>query len=294
MKAKVILSTIVASALALSANASTQTQDMNSAKNSAIVKAQKNAVAAQKELIQEALDSLEFTHKALVDLSNNKQKSAKVNIQKALGKLEAILSSDKAPKLLPIKNDVKVIEYIGDKQSIEVKVDEVKELIKHNKLQEARALLNTLQSEIDVTVVSLPLASYPSALRLASKYIYANKIKEAKKVLELALSTFDTTVEVIPVPLVKAIDLSHVASMLAKKGEKQKAITYLESAKNELSIAESLGYLSSSDETYKTLNDAIDAIEKEIRGKNKAEKLFDELKSKLVDFKSKIFSNEGK
>jgi len=293
MKAKVILSTIVASALALSASANT-VQDMNSAKQSAIVKEQKSAAAAQKELIQEALDSLEFTHQALVDLSSNKEKSAKLNIQKALGKLEAILSSEKAPKLLPIKNSIKVVEYVGDKQSIEVKIDEVKELISQNKIQEARALLNTLQSEIDVTVVSLPLASYPSALRLASKYIYAGKIQEAKKVLELALSTFDTTVEVIPVPLVKALDLTHIASMLAKKGEKQKAITYLESAKDELAIAQTLGYLSSSDETYKTLNDAIDAIEKEIKGKNKAEKLFDEFKNKLTDFKNKIFSNEGK
>lgn len=48
MKAKVILSTIVASALALSANASTQTQDMNSAKNSAIVKAQKKCSSSSK------------------------------------------------------------------------------------------------------------------------------------------------------------------------------------------------------------------------------------------------------
>ncbi len=35
-------------------------------------------------------------------------------------------------------------------------------------------------------------------------------------------------------------------------------------------------------------------IEKEIKGKNKAEKLFDELKEKLKDFKDKIFQKKSK
>ncbi len=134
------------------------------------------------------------------------------------------------------------------------------------------------------------MASYPSALKLASQYLHDNQIAKAQGVLEIALSTFDTTTEVIPVPLLKATDLIAVASKLSNDGEKEKALRYLKSARDELKIAETLGYVSRSDNSYAMLYDAIKAVKKEIQGKNRAEKLFDTLKAKLKDFKEKVFS----
>ena len=290
---KVLLSALVASSL-LAGNAVAASSDTKSVKEIntiAVEKGRHDAVSTQKGLIDEAITSLKFTQEALVNLSNKETDKAKENIEKALGKLEVILSAKDAPELLPIESAVAVHEYIGTKEDVERALKRVKTLLKDNKVQRARVLLNTLQSEIDVTVVSLPLGSYPDALKLAAQYLHDNKIAKAQGILEIALSTFDTTVEVMPLPLLKATDLIVVSSELSKTGEKEKALRYLQSAKDELKVAEVLGYISHSDNSYAMLYDAIKAVKKEIEGKNKAEKLFDTLKEKLIDFKNNVFSD---
>jgi len=108
-----------------------------------------------------------------------------------------------------------------------------------------------LVSEIDITTVSLPLASYPDALKLAAKYVHDNKPEKAKEVLYIA-------------------------------------IKYLDGANEALNVAEKLGYVSKSETTYKMLHEKIEEVKKEIKGKNKAEKLFESLAEKLKEFKSKI------
>ncbi len=291
---KTVLSAIVASSLLLGNvyGAQSKTKSVQEINTIAVEKGQQDAVASQKKLIQEAIASLDFTQEALENLSKNDVKKAKENIEKALGKLEVILSAEDAPKLLPIESAVAVHEYIGTNDDINKAVDEVKVLLKKGKVQAARLLLNTLQSEIDVTVVSLPLVSYPDALKLAAKYLHDGKTNKAQGILQIALSTFDTTVDVIPLPLLKASDLIIASSDLSAQGEKEKALRYLKSARDELKIAETLGYVSRSDNSYEVLYDTIKAVKKEIEGKNRAEKLFDSLKAKLKDFKEKIFSQE--
>ncbi len=291
---KTVLSAIVASSLLLGSvyGAQSKTKSVQEINTIAVEKGQKDAVASQKKLIQEAIASLDFTQEALENLSKNDVKKAKENIEKALGKLEVILSAEDAPKLLPIESAVAVHEYIGTNDDINKAVDEVKVLLKKGKVQAARLLLNTLQSEIDVTVVSLPLVSYPDALKLAAKYLHDGKTNKAQGILQIALSTFDTTVDVIPLPLLKASDLIIASSDLSAQGEKEKALRYLKSARDELKIAETLGYVSRSDNSYEVLYDTIKAVKKEIEGKNRAEKLFNSLKEKLKDFKEKIFSQE--
>ncbi len=290
---KMILSSVLASLLLTTGlYAKSDIKTVKEVSNNAVVKGNQDALASQKHLIQEAINSLEFTAKALQDLNKNDKKAAQANIEKALGKLEVILSAKNAPKLLPIDSAVTMKEYIGTKEDIKKTVDVVKDLLDDNKVQVARELLNSLQSEIDITVVSLPLITYPDALKLAAKYIHEDKITEAKHVLALALNTFDTTVEVIPLPLLKATELINVSANLSKNGKKEEALKYLNAAEDELDVAEALGYVSHSDTTYKALHATIKHVRKEIKGKNKAEKLFDELKAKLKDFKAKVFSEE--
>jgi tetratricopeptide (TPR) repeat protein len=292
---KFAISTLVASLLlGASLYANSDIKSVKEVNKSAVAKGQQDALAGQKKLIEEAINSLKFTNNALIALAHNDKESAQANIEKALGKLEVILSAKNAPKLLPIDSKVTMVEFVGTKKDVIKTVDAVKDLLDDNKVQVARTLLNTLQSEIDVTVVSLPLVTYPDALKLAAKYIHDNKIEKAKSVLEVALSTFDQTTTVIPLPLLKATDLINVSAQLSKNGKKEEALKYLAAAEDELDVAEALGYVSHSDTTYKALHEAIKHIKKEIKGKNKAEKLFDELKAKLKDFKDKVFSEEPK
>jgi ribonuclease HII len=292
---KVLLSTLVSSILI----ASTLSADSNKTPTSKEVSLKATEAATKKaendkvKLIDEALNSLKLASKALADLENKKVDDAKKDIKLALGELEAILASEKSPKLLPIENRMVVKNFVGSAKDVEAAIKEVKRLLSNGRVQEAGELLISLQSEIDLTVISLPLVSYPDALKLASKYIIDNKPEKAKEVLKLALSTFTEVEHIIPIPLVNSVQLVSIASDVAKN-DKDQALKYLAAASDELDKAEKLGYLSSSTTTYKQLHKMIKNIEKEVKGPNKAEKLFEELGEKLKEFKDKIFSSSDK
>jgi ribonuclease HII len=247
----------------------------------------------QVKLVQEAIKSLELSAKALKSLNENNPKEAKKNIELALGKLEAILSAEKTPKLLPIENRILVKNFAGTAKDVDTALEQVKKLLGDGKVQQARVLLSTLQSEIDVTVVSLPLISYPNALKLASKYLIEENAEKAKKVLSLALSTFTEVEQIIPIPIINSVELIATASRIAKENKEQ-ALKHLEFASDELTKAEKLGYISSSTTTYKQLHEMIESVEKEIKGPNKAEALFQELVDKLKEFKEKILTSDEK
>jgi ribonuclease HII len=247
----------------------------------------------QVKLVQEAIKSLELSAKALKSLNENNPKEAKKNIELALGKLEAILSAEKTPKLLPIENRILVKNFAGTAKDVDTALEQVKKLLGDGKVQQARVLLSTLQSEIDVTVVSLPLISYPNALKLASKYLIEENAEKAKKVLSLALSTFTEVEQIIPIPIINSVELIATASRIAKENKEQ-ALKHLEFASDELTKAEKLGYISSSTTTYKQLHEMIESVEKEIKGPNKAEALFKELVDKLKEFKEKILTSDEK
>ncbi len=251
------------------------------------VKSAKSAAQKQKaEVVKEAVEAVVLTQKVLADISKGDTKKAKSDLEKAIGKLEVVLAHPDAPALLPIDSAITATEFKADLKSVKKGLKAVKELLEDGKVQEARRLLNTMQSEIDIVTVSLPLVSYPQALKLAAKYLNSGKTAEAREVLEMALSTMVQSEIVIPLPLLKAEALISAASQIAKK-DKTQALKHLEQAKNELKIAEALGYTSESDTTYKVLDDAIEKVEKEIKGKNRAEKLFEELMQKLKEFKEK-------
>jgi len=292
---RVILSTIAASLLMGGALYAEEKAPQNATAKQisdvAVRNAKGEAANKQVKLVQEAIDSLKAAHEALVALDKNDKEGATEAIAKALGKLEVILSAKDAPKFLPIKNYVVVNEFIGTSDGIKATVKLAQQWLDAGKIQLARKALMPLTSEIDITTVSLPLVSYPDALKLASTYIHSDKIEMAKEVLTIALNTFDETTVVIPLPLLKATDLIAAASEIAKK-DKERAIVYLEAASESLKIAQALGYVSKSEVTYKALQEKIDEVKKEIRGKNKAEKLFESLKEKLADFKAKVFSPE--
>ena len=148
-------------------------------------------------------------------------------------------------------------------------------------------MLYTLQSEIDIVSVNLPVSSYPDALKLAAKYLHDNKTEQAKAVLVTALNTMVEDIVVVPIPVLKADALIVAASKIAKE-DKEQALKHLAQAQVELEKAKLLGYTSKSDVTYKALKKAIEKTEKEVKGKNKAEKLFEELINKIKSFKEKM------
>ena len=288
---KKILGSILAASLLFSSAYATSSKTIS---KDAIKVAKKDAKSdSQSHIVKEAVDAVMLTQKVLLDIAHKDKKSAIKDIEKAIGKLEVVLAKKDAPMMLPIDTAITATEFKADSSTIKAGLKSVKELLDDGKVQEARELLNTFQSEIDITTVNLPLASYPQALKLAASYLHEGKMKEAQDVLEMALNTLVTTKVVIPIPLVTAEALIHDAQKIAKKDKKQ-ALKHLEFAKEELKKAKLLGYTSESDVTYKILDDAIEKVEKEIKGKNKAEKLFEDLLNKLKSFKEKATHTSSK
>jgi len=284
---KFLLSTLTASLLLSGVSYAKTSAEVN---KETVKQAKVDAKNSTTKLVKDAVNSLLLTQKVLIDLSKKDKKAAIKDLEDAIGKLEVILASKDAPKLLPVDSKVVAIEYIGDIVMLKKSVDAVKKFIADGKLQEARLLLNTLQSQININTVSIPLATYPDALKLAAKYLHEDKIDEAISVLDTALNTLVQDSVVIPIPILKAEGLIKAASQIAKS-DKEQALKHLAQAKKELVIAKTLGYVSKSDTTYKMLDDAIVAIEKEIKGKNKAQKLFDSLIKKIKEFKEKALSH---
>jgi len=285
---KRLLTSVVAATFLLSGVAFAKTSaEVN---KDTVKQAKVDAKNSQVKLVQEAVNSLLLTQKVLVDLSKNDKKAAIKDLEDAIGKLEVILASKDAPKLLPVDSKVVAVEYLGDLATLKKSILGVKALIAEGKLQDARLLLNTLQSQINISTVNIPLATYPDALKLAAKYLHEDKVNEAVAVLDTALNTLIEEQIVIPIPILKAEGLIKAASLIAKT-DKEQALKHLEQARKELVIASTLGYVSTSSTTYKMLDDAIAAIEKEIKGKNKAEKLFEDLIKKIKEFKDKALTH---
>jgi tetratricopeptide (TPR) repeat protein len=256
----------------------------NQVSKNAVIKAEKKA--QNTELITEAVKAIQYTQDALVYLNGKNVKNAKESIKKAIGELSDLLNKPNTPYLLPVDVQIEAYQFNSDVKDISKLVNEAKILVAANKLPEAREVLNSLRSEIEIKTINLPIATYPAALNLALKYINENKIKEAKDVLAMALSTLVETKTIIPIPLIKAQALIANAKEIIKK-DKNQALKYLDEAKHQLVLAENLGYTSTSDTTYKMLKDEITKLEKEIKKGNKTGSIFEDLIKKIKEFKEK-------
>ena len=187
---KKILSSIVVAGLLVTSSLASDTKTEN-VKHNAVLKAEKT----QDKLVIEAIKALKYTADANEYLNHKNTKLAIESLKKAIGELTIVLNSPKAPYLLPVDVKMQAYEYAGDIKNIAVQVKAAKKAVEDNNLPLAREILNSLKSEIDISTINIPLATYPSAIKLAVKYLNENKIKEAQDVINMALNTL-----VIPIP----------------------------------------------------------------------------------------------
>jgi hypothetical protein len=94
------------------------------------------------------------------------------------------------------------------------------------------------------------------------------------------LGTIISAGVLMPIPLLEAQFFIENASKL-DKSKKEEAKALLESAKTELKKAMLLGYTDKHSDEYEALTKQINAIEKEIDGKNIVEKLYEKLKNSV-------------
>ncbi len=230
---------------------------------------------------------LNDTLKAIDALNKKDTKSAKADLKEATKYFDKALKLDPKLGLVPIANEIVVFKYKGTPKDIKASVDIAKGMLDKNNLQFARDVLAPLRDEIDITTHYLPMDLYPNSTKIASNLLKKGKTKEALQELRLGLSTIVSDQVVIPIPLLAAQDLVKTASNLDKK-KKKEALKLLDKAKLELQKAVLLGYTSDNAKEYKSLKDEINNIEKEIKGKNSVEKLYEKIKKHFSTFVNKV------
>jgi len=251
--------------------------------------AKQQAIAKKKEeAVREALDAVLATRAALDALEKGKTKEALAHLEIANGKLTLLVARHPDLGLIPIDSEAIVIDFQGDLETIKKAVDEAEDLLDDGKVQEARALLTPLASEIRITTTHLPLALYPEIIKKVAPLIDQGKIKEAKETLMEALDTLVITESVIPLPVLRAEAMLQKAAEAAKakQPEEKEVLRYLDNAMHQLRIAQALGY-GDIDKDYKGLYKSIKELEKRVKRQQWGER-FDRAMEELRKALSKL------
>ncbi len=239
---------------------------------------------------KEILKAFGDTVRAVQAIQHKDTKSAQKYLQEADKLFTSVLKKNPQLKFVPVDEMILVNDVIITPQDAKRVVDGARELLKYYRTQAARELLTPLKDEMDVLTSYLPMELYPAATKKALEALKKGKVDQTLGVLADAFNTIVTVKTVIPIPLLAAQDFVRQAAAL-DKSKKEEATKLLEAAKAELQKAYYFGYTDKRSAAYKDLYDQINALEKEIKGKNMVEKLYTHLKESFSKLIGKIYSD---
>jgi len=294
MKKRTMISTVVAGILLCSAglsannNFKAQTNDTKRLKE-VVNKEAKDLRQSLKKAPKEVAEGMKQTIVALKALQKRDTKTAKEALEKATKLFDTAIKNDPKLALVPIADSIEVHDFTGDSKLVKKTIKAAQALLDEYETQAARVLLLPLEDDMIITTQYLPMGVYPLATKDALKQLNEGKDKEAFTTLVTALHGVVVQSVVIPLPLITAQSLVIEASKLDKK-EKEKALKLLTLAQDELEKAVLLGYTKKHAPEYKMLQKEIKNIQKEIKGKNVVEKLYEKIKK---DFASLLTKHEA-
>jgi len=241
----------------------------------------------RQKIVDEAVAALNETKNALAALDAKKKADAIAALEKVVGQLEIIIARDPELAFAPIDVRATTYDLYASLKTIEQAKKEVEDLLENGQVQKARVLLQSLASEIVISVVNLPLATYPDAIKAVTPLIDEDKLDEAKTALQAALNTLVVTTHVIALPVVRAEHMLIEAEKLAeneKRSDKDnKSLSdLLENARVQLEIAAALGY--GDKKEYKTFYKQIEEIQKKTDDGKSGQGFFDKVKQSLSNF----------
>lgn len=292
MKKRVLLSTVMAGLLLCASGAYAKSDSNKNDTQRLQNVVQKEASQHKRSLAKEPKEvsqALQQTIAALKALQNNDTKTAKEALEKATKLFDTALKNDPKLDLVPVADAIEVHDFTGDSKLVKHTVEAAEDLLDDYDTQAARALLLPLEDEMVMTTQYLPMKLYPLATKEALKKLEDGKTQEAFSTLTTALHEIVAKTIIVPLPLITAQSLVTDASQLDKK-EKEKAQELLSLAQDELQKAVYLGYTKKHAPEYKMLKKEINNIQKEIKGKNAVEKLYEKLKK---DFSSLLGKHEA-
>lgn len=245
------------------------------------------AAEKRRKIVNEAAAALEGTQQALKALGENKPEEALAALEKSTGKLELILARDPSLALAPVDVEVVTHDLLASLDTVKAIIKEAEDYLEDGEVQKARPLVANLASEIQFRTASIPLATYPDAIKAATPLIDEGKLEEASSVLQAALNTLVvTTDEVLPLPKLRAERLLKNAEALAETEERSEKdnetlANLLTEARNQLKMAELLGY--GNKESFKPMYEQLDEIESKTEGGKDGMGWFDKIKEQLAD-----------
>ncbi len=223
-----------------------------------VMRQQRNTVIA------EAVSALAQTKDALRALNQNEPKEALAALERASGKLNIVLAREPELALAPVDVTMTTYDVYTTLDAINKAKERAEDYLDAGEVQKARALLSDLASEIVISVVNIPLKTYPNAIAAVAPLIDRGKIDEAKAKLQAALNTLVVINHVIPLPLVRAEGhLKKAEALTQKKGrtkeENKRLARLLAGARHQVQLAGALGYGNPQD--YEKLYSELDNIE---------------------------------
>ena len=245
----------------------------------------------QQKVVNEAFEAITGTQNALMALQKKDTKKAMTLLQDVSGKLDVLLAKYPGLNLIPANVEADIYEFDGTAKQVEKITDEADDLLEDHRVQAARAILSELVSEMRITTTSIPLGTFPTAIKEAASLIGKGKPAEAEEALYEVLSMLVKTTEIMPLPVLQAETLLTAASELEHKSDLSKEASRAEilkltdAAKEKLSLAEMLGYGDKAD--YKMLYDAIGDL-KDVIQSEKSTAAWDKVKNLLSALKNKI------
>ena len=222
-------------------------------------------------------------------LAAAKASDAIAALERATGKLDIVLAADPDLALAPVDVRAIVHDVIAAPDAVTALRQRAEAALDDGRLQDARHMIADLASEHVISVTSIPLATYPAAIKQAAALIHADKPAEAAAALETALSTLVVEDTIIPLPLVRAEALLDSARPLAEKpprtaGENDRLRRLLDAARVQIELAQALGYATKDD--LEALSDELKTIRRKTEGQGFATGLFDRIKRLFEKAKS--------
>jgi len=245
------------------------------------------AVDKRQKILAEAGVALDETAKALKALDEDKPEDALAALETATGKLELILARDPGLALAPVDVEVVTYDLLASLDTVKAMIEEAEDYLEDGEVQKARPLVANLASEIQFRTTSIPLATYPDAIKAITPLIDEGKLDEAGAALHAALNTLVvSTDEVLPLPKLRAERLLENAEALAENEKRtlkdnETLANLLTEARNQLKMAELLGY--GTKESYKPMYEQLDQIEAKTVGGKGGKGWFDRIKEQLSE-----------
>ncbi|MEJ2406402.1 MAG: YfdX family protein [Candidatus Thiodiazotropha sp.] len=252
--------------------------------------AQKRVQQARKVVLKDAVTAVKKTRQAIQALDDKQPDKALTYLSEATGKLELVLAREPDLALAPIAVDVRSHDLLGGVEDVKAAVDQAEDLLEDGRVQEARALIDDLTSEIVISTTEVPLGTYPDAIKAATPMIDEGKTDQARQMLSDALDTLVVSDLVIPLPMLRAEALLDQAQAMVEPADQQakasqssidktKLDNLMSGVRQQLKLAETLGY--GNKQTYQSMYDSLDKLSQKAGEGGMSSNWFQEIKDKV-------------